>query len=126
MSTRPNIPPSYFVYFLGIPMFLTGLAGLLKGLIVNVYSPLFRYLNTLFGAVTVFFTIFATIFADTNVIFYLITLLTTLTLNVILRSALYLSEYGLKLTSLKNFKLVWYIMDSVPLAPQESQTEQYD
>jgi hypothetical protein len=124
--TRPHIPPSFFVYFLVIPMFLVGLAGFLKGLIVNVYSPLFRYLNAIFGAATVFFTVIATIFVEANVIFHLITLLTTLTLNVILRSALYLSEYGLKLSSFKNFKLVWYIMDSIPLAPQETQTEQYD
>lgn len=126
MLTRPNIPPSYFVYILGIPMFLVGLAGFLKGLIVNVYSPLFRYLNALVGAATVFFTVIAIIFAEINVIFHLITLLTTLTLNAILRSALYLSEYGLKLSSFKNMKLVWYIMDSVPLVPQETQTEQYD
>jgi hypothetical protein len=107
-------------------MFLIGLAGFLKGLIVNVYSPLFRYLNALVGAATVFFTVIAMIFAETNVIFHLITLLTTLTLNAILRSALYLSEYGLKLSSFKNMKLIWYIMDSVPLVPQETQTEQYD
>ncbi|NHJ20767.1 MAG: hypothetical protein EAX91_07495 [Candidatus Lokiarchaeota archaeon] len=123
MFTRPNIPPSFFVYFLSIPMFLVGLAGFLKGLMVNVYSPLFRYLNVLIGAVTVFFTVIATFFAEVNVIFHLITLSTTMALNIILRSALYLSEYGLKLNSFRNFRLVWYIMDSIPMPQQENQTE---
>ena len=123
MFTRPNIPPSFFVYFLSIPMFLVGLAGFLKGLMVNVYSPLFRYLNVLIGAVTVFFTVIATLFAKVNVIFHLVTLLTTMALNIILRSALYLSEYGLKLNSFRNFRLVWYIIDSIPMPQQENQTE---
>ena len=126
MFTRPNIPPSFFVYILGIPLSLTGLAGFLKGLLVNVYSPLFRYLNAVIGAVTLLLTVIATIFAETNVLFYLITLFTILMLNIILRSALYLSEYGLKLNSFKNFKLVWYIMDSIPLVQEEQQTGLYD
>jgi hypothetical protein len=123
MFTRPNIPSSFFVYFLSMPMFLVGLAGFLKGLMVNVYSPLFRYLNVLIGAVTLFFTVIATLFAEVNVIFHIVTLLTTMTLNIILRSALYLSEYGLKLNSFRNFRLVWYIMDSVPMPQQEKQIE---
>ena len=120
MFTRPNITSSFIIYFLVIPIFLIGLAGLLKGLIVNVYSPLFRFLNALIGAITVLFTIIAINFADTGYIFHIFTLLTTLTLNGILRAALYLSEYGLTLKSLKNLKLVWFLMDS-PSLPQQTE-----
>ena len=119
MFKRPNIPASFIIYFLGIPIFFIGLAGLLKGLIVNVYSPLFRFLNVIIGATTIFFTIIAIIFSETGYIFHLFTLLTTLTLNGILRAALYLSEYGLSLTSFRNLKLIWFIMDSPPLLTQE-------
>ena len=98
-----------------MPIFLIGLAGLLKGLIVNVYSPLFRYLNILIGAITMYFTVIAIVFAETGFIFHLFTLLTTLTLNGLLRSALYLSEYGLSLKSFRNLKLVWFIMDNIPI-----------
>jgi len=116
--TRPNVTSSFIIYFLVIPIFLIGLAGLLKGLIVNVYSPLFRFLNALIGAITVLFTVIAINFADTGYIFHIFTLLTTLTLNGILRAALYLSEYGLSLNSFKNLKLVWFLMDS-PSLPQQ-------
>ena len=120
MFTRPNITASFIIYFLGIPIFLIGLAGLLKGLIVNVYSPLFRFLNVLIGATTVLFTVIAIIFAEIGYIFHLSILLTTLTLNGILRAALYLSEYGLSLKSFKNLKLVWFLMDA-PCLPQQQE-----
>ncbi|MBY8987617.1 MAG: hypothetical protein KGD61_04105 [Candidatus Lokiarchaeota archaeon] len=119
MFTQPTIPASFILYFIGAPTFLIGLAGLLKGLIVNVFSPLFRLLNILIGATTVFFAAIAIIIGDTSFIFHIITLLTTLILNGILRSALYLSEYGLSLNSFKNLKLVWFLMDSPSLPQQE-------
>jgi len=116
--TRPNVTASFIIYFLGIPIFLIGLAGLLKGLIVNVYSPLFRFLNALIGATTVLLTVIAIIFAEAGYLFHLFTLLTNLTLNGVLRAALYLSEYGLSLNSFKNLKLVWFLMDA-PRLPQQ-------
>ena len=115
LLTHRNTPTSFSIYLLGMPIFLIGLAGLLKGLIVNVYSPNFRYLNIFIGATTVLFAVIAIIFAETGFVFHLFTLLTTLTLNGILRSALYLSEYGLSLKNFKNLKLVWFMMDNLPL-----------
>jgi len=118
MFTRPNIPGSFGIYFLGFPIFLIGLAGLLKGLIVDVFSPLFRFLNVIIGATTVLLTVIAVYFADVGYWFHIFTLLTNLTLNGVLRAALYLSEYGLSLDSFKNLKLVWFLMDS-PSLPQQ-------
>jgi len=115
LLTHRRTPASFSIYLLGMPIFLIGLAGLLKGLIVNVYSPNFRYLNIIIGATTVFISIIAIIFAETGFIFHLFTLLITLTLNGILRSALYLSEYGLKLNKFQNLKLIWFLMDNLPL-----------
>ncbi|MBY9014509.1 MAG: hypothetical protein KGD68_02335 [Candidatus Lokiarchaeota archaeon] len=117
--TQPKMTASFIIYLLSMPIFLVGLAGLLKGTIVNVYSPHFRFLNILIGAITVLFTVIAIIFAETGYIFHFFTLLTTLTFNGILRAALYLSEYGLSLKSIKNLKLVWFIMDSLQLYQQE-------
>ena len=119
MFTRPNIPVSFIIFFLGVPIFLIGLAGLLKGLIINVYSPLFRRLNVLIGATTVLFTIIAIFFEENGFVYILFTLLTVLALNGILRGALYLSEYGLSLKSYKNFRLIFFIMDSPRLHQQE-------
>jgi hypothetical protein len=126
LFTQPNITVGFVIYFLGIPTFLIGLAGLLKGLIVKVYSPIFRFLNALIGAITVFFTSIAITFAELGLIFHLFTLLTTLTLNGIFRAALYLSEYGLSLNSFKNLKLVWFLMDGPSLSQQmENLVESY-
>ncbi|NVM17449.1 MAG: hypothetical protein HWN80_07015 [Candidatus Lokiarchaeota archaeon] len=119
MFTRPNIPVSFIIFFLGLPIFLIGLAGILKGLIVKVYSPLYRLLNVLIGATTLLFINIAIFFTEIGYVFHLFTLLTALTLNGILRAALYLSEYGLSLKSYKNFKLIFFIMDSPRLHQQE-------
>ena len=109
--SQPHIPASYIIYFLALPSFFIGLAGFLKGLIVNTFSPLFRSLNVAFGILTIITTYFAILFADVSFIFYLCSLLIALALNGVLRSALYLSEYGLSLKSFRNFKLVFIIME---------------
>lgn len=109
--SQPHIPASYIIYFLALPSFLIGLAGFLKGLIVNIFSPLFRSLNMAFGILTIITTYFAILFADGSFIFCLCSLLIALALNSVLRSALYLSEYGLSLKSFRNFKLVFIIME---------------
>lgn len=109
--SQPHIPASYIIYFLALPSFLIGLAGFLKGLIVNTFSPLFRSLNMAFGILTIITTYYAILFADVSFIFYLCFLLITLALNGVLRSALYLSEFGLSLKNFRNFKLVFIIME---------------
>lgn len=109
--SQPHIPASYIIYFLALPSFLIGLAGFLKGLIVNTFSPLFRSLNMAFGILTIITTIIAILFADVSFIFYLCSLIIALALNGVLRSALYLSEFGLSLKSFRNFKLVFLIME---------------
>ncbi len=109
--SQPHISASYIIYFLALPSFFIGLAGFLKGLIVNIFSPLFRSLNMAFGILTIITTYFAISFADVSFIFYFCSLLIALALNGVLRSALYLSEYGLSLKSFRNFKLVFIIME---------------
>ncbi len=108
----PHITLSYIIYFLAIPTLLIGLAGFLKGSMIGVYSPSLRFLNTMVGLFTIFYTFIAIVFADFNFILHFIVLLGALSVNGILRAALYLSEYGLSLNELKSFKIVFYIMDT--------------
>lgn len=108
----PHITLSYVIYFLSIPTLLIGLAGFLKGLMIDVYSQRFRFLNILIGMFTVFYTSVAIILADFNFVVHLVILLVVLSLNGILRAALYLSEYGLSLNKMKSFRIVFYIMES--------------
>lgn len=108
----PHITLSYIIYFLSIPALLIGLAGFLKGLMIGVYSPFFRFLNTLVGLITIFYAFIAILYADFNFALHFIVLLGALSVNGILRAALYLSEYGLSLNEMKSFKIVFYIMDT--------------
>lgn len=113
--TQPHIPASFIIYFLAMPTFLIGLAGFLKGFIIKVYSPLFRRLNMLIGASTITLTIISIVFAESGFIYLLFSLLIALILNGILRSALYLSEFGLSLNRIRNLKLVFLIMNSIDI-----------
>jgi hypothetical protein len=109
----PHITLSYAVYFLAIPVLFIGLAGILKGYIVDVYSSFYRRLNILIGFLTIIGSIISVYNAEVNILISLVLLLTLLGLNGLLRSGLYLSEYGLSLKNLKNIKLVFYIMDNL-------------
>ena len=115
----PHITLSYAIFFLSIPAFFIGLAAILKGSIVQVYSPIYRKLNILIGFITLFITFLALYYAEAYFILSLISLLVLLTLNGILRSGLYLSEYGLSIRNLKNIRLVFYIMDNLQMVNPE-------
>ena len=108
----PHITLSYIIYFLSIPTSLIGLAGFLKGVMIGVYSPFLRALNSLVGLFTTIYAVIAILSADFNFVLHFIVLLGALSINGILRAALYLSEYGLSLNEIKSFKLVFYIMDT--------------
>jgi len=117
--SQPHIPVSFIIYFLAMPIFLIGLAGFLKGFIITVYSPLFRRLNMLMGASTIILTIISITFAESGFIYFLFSFLIVLILNGILRSALYLSEFGLTLNRIRNLKLVFLIMNSIDMKNPE-------
>lgn len=123
LFSYPHITASYIIYFLSIPILLIGFAGFLKGLIVEVYSPSLRGFNMVIGIITVIETIIAIIFADVNFVFHFFTLLVVLSLNGILRAALYLSEYALSLKKKRNIKIVFTIMNNLII--QIPETEEY-
>ena len=118
--SSPRIPLSYIIIFLSLPVFFIGLAAILKGSIVQVYSPIYRKLNILIGFLTLIITFLALYYAEAHFILSLTSLLVLLTLNGILRSCLYLSEFGLSIRNLKNIRLVFYIMDNLQtINPEE-------
>ena len=113
LFSYPHITLSFIIYFLSIPIFLIGFAGFLKGMIVEAYSPFLRGFNMVIGIITVIETTIAIIFADVNFMFHFFALLVVLSLNGILRAALYLSEFGLSLKKMRNFKIVFIIMNNL-------------
>lgn len=110
--SNPSIPPSYIVYFISVPTIFIGIAAILKGAIIDVYTIRFRIINIIVGAITIIFASFALYTAYNNYLISLISVIMLLMLNGISRSALYLSEYGLSVGKLKNIKYVFFIMDN--------------
>ena len=119
----PHITSSYVIYFISIPAFLIGFAAILKGYIVGVYSSLYRKLNIFIGFLTWSITFLALFYAESFFIITFISLISLLALNGILRSGLYLSEYGLSIRSLKNIRLVFYIMDNLTVGNLEEEAQ---
>ncbi|MEJ2294305.1 MAG: hypothetical protein P8Y23_06000 [Candidatus Lokiarchaeota archaeon] len=111
--SQEKVTLSYIVYFLSLPMFFIGFAAILKGGLVDVYSPFYRKANIIIGIITLIVTTLAILYVDFNLILSIISLIGLLAFNGILRSGLYLSEYGLSLRNLKNIKYVFYIMDNL-------------
>ncbi|MHA1376400.1 MAG: hypothetical protein ACTSR7_19145 [Promethearchaeota archaeon] len=119
----PHITLSYVIYFLSLPTLFIGLAAILKGSIVKVYTSIYRKLNILIGFLTFCITFLALYYAEAYFILSLISLLFLLILNGILRFGLYLSEYGLSIRYLENIRLVFYIMDNLQMInPEEVQS----
>lgn len=110
--SQPRMTLSYIVFFLSIPMFFIGFAAILKGYMIDVYSRFYRKANIILGCITLIATLLSILFVEFNFFLSLIALIGLLILNGILRSGLYLSEFGLPLRNLKNFKYVFYIMDN--------------
>ncbi len=119
----PHITSSYVIYFISIPAFLIGFAAILKGYIVEVYSSLYRKLNIFIGFLTCSITFLALFFSESFFIISLISLISLLSLNGILRSGLYLSEYGLSIRNLKNIRLVFYLMDNLTMGNLEEEAQ---
>lgn len=109
----PHVTLSYVVFFISIPVLLIGLAAILKGSIVKVYSPFYRKLNVLIGCATLVMTSLAIYFVELNFVLSLASLILLLALNGMIRSGLYLSEFGLSLRNFKNLKYVFFIMDNL-------------
>jgi hypothetical protein len=89
---------------------IAGFAGIIKGLIINLYSVKYRMINIIVGFFTVIISFLTYSTIVNNFLFNVILLCLTLLLNIFCRAALYLSEFGLSLMQIKNFKLLFYII----------------
>jgi len=109
----PHITLNYVVIFLSIPLIFIGLAAIVKAILIDVYSSIYRRINILVGVGTIVITILVLNYMEVNFILSLTSLIALLIVNGLSRSGLYLSEYGLSLKNLKNLKYVFYIMDNL-------------
>ena len=91
-------------------MMIVAFAGIIKGSIIDIYSLRHRTMNIIIGFVTLIFSLIGFFNLVNNFLFNIIALSLTLLVNIISRAALYLSEFGLSLVQIKNFKLFLYII----------------
>jgi len=110
LLTRPSITPHILISLLTFPIMIVGFAGIIKGLIIDIYRLKHRVLNICIGFITIVICLIAFSSTTYNFIFYIILLSLTVLFNVLSRAALYLSEYGLSLVHIKNFILFFYII----------------
>ncbi|MFX1502645.1 MAG: hypothetical protein ACFFDH_16920 [Promethearchaeota archaeon] len=113
--SRPGISLHIIIVLITFPIMMVGFAGIIKGSMIDLYKINHRTLNVIIGIITIIISII--IFSTTTnpFLFNIIILSITVFLNVISRAALYLSEYGLSLTHIKNFKLFFYIISDYML-----------
>jgi hypothetical protein len=114
LISQPNVTSQNIVNLIAFPILIVGIAGIIKGIMIISYSIKQRSINIIIGSVTIIvcfvaFTSPITIFQDINWI-YILMLSSVLMINILGRAALYLSEFGLSLAHIRNFKLFLYII----------------
>lgn len=110
----PEITPQILITLAVYPIIIIGLASIVKGIIINIYSRKHRYINIIIGTISLMLCMLALlpyqIFYPNSFLFHFVSLSIVLIANIISRAALYLSEFGLSLLHKNNFKLFFYII----------------
>jgi len=110
----PNITSQIILNLIAFPLFIVGLAAIVKGKMVTVYLKKYRILNIIIGLITIIvclLTFFSpVIFPNNSFLIHFTSLCIVLFLNILGRAALYLSEFGLSLKHVRNFRLFLYII----------------
>lgn len=114
LFSMPNVTTQIIINLVAFPIIIVGISAIIKGIIINTFSMKFRISNIIIGGFTIEVCSLAfssPIFLPRSFfLFHIITLSITLLLNVLGRAALYLSEFGLSIFSLRNLKIFFYII----------------
>lgn len=110
----PNVTSQIILNLIAFPLLIVGLAAIVKCKMINIYSKKYRILNIIIGSITIIVCLLTfispAIFTNNSFLFYFTSLFVVLILNILGRAALYLSEFGLSLKHVRNFKLFLYII----------------
>lgn len=111
---QPDVRPQNIIVLIAYPMLIVGIAGIVKGSLINIYSLKYRIINIIIGITTIIICFIAFTFPFLTPSYlnwiHFVTLSIALLFNVLGRAALYLSEFGLSLTHFRNFILFLYII----------------
>lgn len=108
--SQPNVTSHRIIILITFPMIIVACAGIIKGFIIKIYSLKQRKINIIIGFITFIINLLVLFNILNNFLFSIVVLSLTLLINIFSRAALYLSEYGLSLFHLRNFKLFLYII----------------
>jgi hypothetical protein len=112
--SRPNVSLQNIINLIAFPILIAGIAGIIKGEIIISYSIKYRVINILIGSATII--ICGVAFTSPMVTpqdfiwIHIVMLFSALLINILARAALYLSEFGLSLTNIRNFILFLYLI----------------
>ncbi|MFX1457896.1 MAG: DUF308 domain-containing protein [Promethearchaeota archaeon] len=109
----PNTSLNQIIYLLAFPAIITGLSGIVKGIIIKEYPYKYRAMNIYVGIITLIITIIAFSLTESGFIFHIFSLPITILLNIISRAAMYLSQYKL-LLRFRNIRYFFYIINDYP------------
>jgi hypothetical protein len=113
---QPNVNAQNIINLVAYPIVVVGIAGVIKGIYISIYSLKQRVINITVGVITIWFSLFSLltpVFTQSNLFFIqIVSLSIVLFMSIISRADLYLSEFGLSLIQIRNFKLFFYIISS--------------
>ncbi|MFX1304333.1 MAG: DUF308 domain-containing protein [Promethearchaeota archaeon] len=107
---HPNTKLYIMISLFAFIIINVGIAGIIKGLMIDSYSKKNRVVNIILGIITIIICIIVFSSRMNNFLYNIVVLSLTLLLNIFSRAALYLSEYGLSLLHIRNFVLFLYII----------------
>ncbi len=110
MIMQPNFTALVLMNLIAFPMIIVGFAGIIKGALIDIYSKKHRSVTIIVGIITILVCLLVFSHAFDNLFISISALSIILLLNVISRAALYLSEFGLSIVHIKNFKIFLYII----------------
>ncbi|MFW9942924.1 MAG: DUF308 domain-containing protein [Candidatus Thorarchaeota archaeon] len=111
---HPNFTLQKIINLTAFPLTIVGFAAIFKGTLFKIYSIKCCIINIIIGFMTLIACMLALFSPVSNLqkffLIHTISLSITILVNILGRAALYLSEYGLSLLHIKNFKLFFYII----------------
>jgi len=111
---QPNVTVQTIINLTAFPLMIVGIAGIVKGSVIKIYSIKYCIVNIIIGIMTIVVCILAflspVIIPQDFILIHTISLSITLLVNILGRAALYLSEFGLSLLYIRNFILFFYII----------------
>lgn len=107
---QPNVTTHIIISLISFPVMIVGFAGMVKGILVDKYSVKQRIISIIIGTSTVIICLLGFYSIISEFFINIIALSLVVLFNILSRAALYLSEYGLSLIHIRNFKLFLYIV----------------